>query len=215
MRLLNVSLLLVLLILFACKDEKLISKDSLTTKVELLKKNLPEGYEVNVSPFNQLPFQWEGKNPIGFKVVIIESKSKSKKTEVLKPYEQTYSENDKTYKSANQMIRYFYQTLDGGYSFKMMERVHPAKLLFVSSKYVIIEPSNMELEKDYGVGMEVAKAFSDIFLKEKEFKKEVSLSNTDIPPDKGNNLSPTSDLKAVIFKGQNPFHEVFWVRTKD
>ncbi|MFZ8933028.1 MAG: hypothetical protein ACO20H_03220 [Bacteriovoracaceae bacterium] len=127
--------------------------------VSLFKSKLPSGWNIELNDYNQAPFQWQGKNFVGKKIRIWKQQSKEN-------VDVPYSEKSETYSSQKQMIRYLYEKMEGGYHYKMMERVHPDQLEVITNQYIIIAPSSMSLEKDVSPGKEIYKIYRDVLHKE-------------------------------------------------
>src|SRR5210317_317008 len=136
-------LLTTLFFVLGCQDQKVQQQWFLA-----LKSKLPQGWKIEVTDYNQAPFQWEGKNFVGKRLKLW--KDSSKETVDL-----PYSKDNKTYQSEKKIVRYLYEKMQGGYRYKMMERVHPDKVEVITNQFIIITPSNFSFDRDINPGKEI------------------------------------------------------------
>lgn len=171
--------------------------------------NLPKGWLLKVTKISRPPFQWNGKVSKGYKVLIVK---KGEKEKIDKSYKAAYKKGEQTYYANTQLIRYFYTKLDAGYSFRMMERSHPAFLERVTDSFVVIAPSSMSDNSDRRVSKEVYKVYRDLF------KKGID-GGVIIKEDYYNLKRPINVAKkykgkmALIYEEKTPFSTVFGVVT--
>lgn len=213
-----INLLLSLnLLLVSCVDKKEPNqvkqeegKGTPISKVQSFFENkLPNGWDIEISKITSAPFQWTGKISEGYKILI---SKKGEKEEVEKSYKDVYKKGERTYKAKTQLIRYFYEKLDAGFSFRMMERSHPASLERVTSSFVIISPSSMSDNKDHNVSREVYKIYRQFFENEKDMGVRLeedyySLKRPLTIP------SNAKGKKAIIFEKKSPFEETLGIVT--
>ncbi len=160
----NLLILMSVFFTISCQAEKE-NMDILST----LEAKLPSEWKVELTDFNQAPFQWEGKDFVG------------KKLKIYKPLEKEnvdipYSKKEETYSSQRQLVRYLYEKMNGGFRYKMMERVHPDQLEKVTAQYIIITPSSMSLEKDVSPGKEIYDLYREVLYKDVQ---EIERINSD------------------------------------
>ena len=55
------------------------------------------------------------------------------------------------------MVRYLYSSLRAGVSYQMMERVHPATILMITDRWVVIVPSDFSADRDFMVPAAIKK----------------------------------------------------------
>ena len=143
---------------FSCNHTEVPNKDPIT--LENLKKSLPSPWSLKITPINSPPTEWKGPVADGIKVEIFNTDLDTIKNEE-KAYKKLYPKSNNSQKVRPQLVRYLYTKLEAGYSFGMMQRIHPAILEGVTQKFVIIKPPFVSSEKDH----EIPKTIKNLFYK--------------------------------------------------
>ena len=147
-----------LVLTFSCQQTEKSQDPKKPLSLESLQNNLPSPWSLKISPLNDPPPEWSGPTAKGIKVEIYNSDPQILKEEE-KSYKKLYPKSKKSQKMRPQFIRYLYTKLEAGYSFGMMQRLHPAILEGVTQKYVVIKPPFVSSEKDYNVPKSIETLF--------------------------------------------------------
>ena len=179
-------------------------KKSNSFSIENLKRRLPASWSLKITPIKTPPHQWVGTTADGIKLEIYNTKPENLKSEK-KSYKKLYSKSENSQKLKPQLIRYLYRQLEAGYSFGMMQRIHPAVLEGVTEQFVIIKPPSVSSEKDYNVPKKIQNLFYkslNLSLNEPFKKAEVvkEAFNSQFHKKIKERKSNYGDKKAVIFK---------------
>ena len=155
-RSLNFFFPLFLILFSSCNEKKSDSKSW-----ENFKTSLPSPWQIKIEPIKGPPYQWSGPLAEGFRLEIFNPQAEKELKD--KSYKKLYPKSKKTHQMRPQLIRYFYEKIEAGYSFGMMQRRHPAKLVGVTDKYVIFAPSFASSEKDVNVPTKIKDYYKSFF----------------------------------------------------
>jgi hypothetical protein len=199
--LLNLLLILILAFNFSC-HEKEVSKKGVS--LQHFKKILPSPWQIKVGPLKTPPSQWKGPIAKGLRVEIFNPLPGNKESRD-KSYKKLYPKSKKTLIIRPQIIRYFYENLEAGYSFGMMQRVHPAILEGVTDKFVILAPSSVSSEKDFKVPLKIRRLYQNYFgISDDSLKKNAHVIKKAFSPQEIAEVKKNKDQykgkKAIIFK---------------
>lgn len=140
------------------KEKKLFLKKIISDLEKNVQPLLPADWTVQLSLYDKNPHSWQNwKNelkPWGIKMVL-KNINPSFKEEVKKPYAslqvKNKKESDNLEEISPQMIRYFYFSLDAGFSYSAFERVHPDELVHMGEHFIIIRPAPVSAERDHKI----------------------------------------------------------------
>lgn len=169
---------------------------------EKLQKNLPSGWQMQVTEVDSPPFQWQGPLSKGYRVHF---SNPGKKEQKLRPYAEKYPKEERMMTLIPQMIRYLYKDLDAGFSYSMFQRVHPAELEAVTKDYVIVRPSTVSSEVDHQVPADLKSSFQKILdypTPDTQFQHEI-LSNDSPSLDIQKIKSQTTGKKAIVIRSSS------------
>ena len=99
-------------------------KKSGSFSIEKLKINLPPSWSLKITNIKTPPHQWRGPTADGIKLELYNTNPKNLQSEK-KSYKKLYPNSESSQKLKPQLVRYLYRKLEAGYSFGMMQRIHP------------------------------------------------------------------------------------------
>ena len=192
-------------------------KKSSSFSIEKLKINLPPSWSLKITNIKTPPHKWRGPTADGIKLELYNTNPKNLQSEK-KSYKKLYPNSESSQKLKPQLVRYLYRKLEAGYSFGMMQRIHPAILEGVTEQFVIIKPPSVSSEKDYNVPKSIKNLFYkflNLSLNEPFKKAEIvkEAFNSQFHKKLKENKSKYSDKKAVIFKEERHGTESLGVLT--
>ena len=196
-RLLTIFFPLFLVIFSSCNEKK-----SETKSWENFKTSLPSPWQIKIKPIDGPPSQWNGTLAKGFRVEIFNPQAKKELKD--KSYKNLYPKSKKSQEMRPQLIRYFYEKIEAGYSFGMMQRRHPAKLVGVTDKYVIFAPPFVSSEKDVNVPSKIRDYYKGFFGLNSNLEKHAIIIKKGPSPFEMDqvrkNKKKYKGKKAIIFK---------------
>ncbi|MDC0253467.1 hypothetical protein OAK75_01115 [Bacteriovoracales bacterium] len=187
-----------LLLLFSSCNEKKSGPKSW----ENFKTSLPSPWQIKIEPIKHPPYEWNGPLAEGFRLEIFNPQTEKELKD--KSYKKLYPKSKKTHVMRPQLIRYFYEKIEAGYSFGMMQRRHPAKLVGVTDKYVIFAPPFVSPEKDVNVPSKIKDYYKSFFDIKSNLEKHAAILKKGPSPfemaEARKNKEKFKGKKAIIFK---------------